>query len=192
MTTSPPSSHFMRLPLARRLLTLLLVLFAPTAALAQSTASILHPGDDVRVLAPSVRGSRVRGTVVLYQGSTLDIRERSGGEIVSIPVASIRDLARNVGVHRGRASWRMARFGAFLGGAGGLVAGPLIATSRAPDAFTGVMIASAVIGISAGAGIGAALGAALARDEWQHFRMPIVPTVSADAGALRLGAAFAP
>jgi len=171
----------------RWLLALLLTAIAPSAAFAQSTGNTLHTGDDVRVHAPSLRGSRVRGTVVLYQGSTLEVRERGGGEVVSIPIASIRDLARNVGVHRGRSSWKMARFGAFIGGAGGLVAGPLIATSRAPDAFTGVMIATAIAGTAVGAGLGAALGAVFARDEWQHFRMPIVPTVAADARSIGIG-----
>lgn len=172
--------------LRRWLLPFLLLTLHPTLSSAQRT-NTLRPGDDVRVHAPSVRPSRVRGTVVLYQGSSLDVRERNGGAIVSIPVASIEGLARNVGLHRGRSSWRMARFGAFLGGAGGLVSGPLIATTRAPGRFGEVMLASALVGTLGGAGIGAFLGAAFARDQWQHFRMPIVPIVRAGDGEVSVG-----
>lgn len=179
----------MPLTLPRWLLSLALVALSPVLAFAQSAGNMLHPGDEVRVHAPSVRSSRVRGTVVLYQGANLDVRERGGGEVVSIPVASIRDLARSIGVHRGRSAWRTARFGAFIGGAGGLVAGPLIATSRAPGAFGGVMLASAVIGTAAGAGLGAAFGAIFAQEQWQHFRMPIIPTVSAGSGSVGFGLA---
>ena len=172
----------------RRLLPVLLLTLHPAHSAAQTTNTLL-PGDEVRVHAPAVLRSRVRGTVVLYQGSTLDVRQRNGGTVVSIPVASIEDLARNVGVHRGRSSWRMARFGAFLGGAAGLVSGPLIATTRAPDNFGQVMAVSAVVGTLGGAGLGAMLGAAFPRDEWQHFRMPIIPTLRAGEGSVQVGAA---
>ena len=171
----------------RCLLPALLLTLQPAHSVAQTT-NTLRPGDEVRVHAPRVLPSRVRGTVVLYQGSTLDVRDRTAGTVVSIPIASIEDLARNVGVHRGRSSWRMARFGAFLGGAGGLVAGPLIATTRAPDNFGQVMAVSAVVGTLGGAGLGAMLGAAFARDQWQHFRMPIIPTLGAGDGSLQVGA----
>ena len=172
----------------RNFLPVLLLTLQPAHSAAQTT-NTLRPGDDVRVHAPAVLRSRVRGTVVLYQGSTLDVRERNGGGVVSIPIASIEDLARNVGVHRGRSSWRMARFGAFLGGAAGLVAGPLIATTRAPDNFGEVMTVSAVVGTLGGGGLGAIAGAAFARDEWQHFRMPIIPTLRVGEGSVEVGAA---
>ncbi len=168
------------------LLPLMLVVFHPFAAAGQRTPSTLRPGDEVQVHAPSLRGSRVRGTVVLYQGTTLDVREASTGSVVSIPVDQIRLLARNEGTDRGRSSWRMARLGAFVGGAGGLVAGPLIATSHAPGSFTEVMLASTVIGAAAGTGLGAVLGAAFAHDRWQRFRMPIVPTIAAVGGRVSL------
>jgi hypothetical protein len=175
----------MPMPRLRWSLPLLLMVLFPTRSSAQATANILRPGDEVRVHAPTVRSSRVRGTVVLYQGSTLDVREQ--GAVVSIPVTSIRELSRNVGIDRGRSSWKMARFGAFLGGAGGLVAGPLVATSRAPDRFTEVTIASGLLGTLSGAGLGAIFGAVFPRDQWQHFRMPIMPTVARDEGGVRLG-----
>jgi hypothetical protein len=168
-------------------LPLLLVALFPGRSGAQATANTLLPGDEVRVHAPSVRSSRVRGTVVLYQGSTLDVREQ--GAVLSIPITSIRELSRNIGIDRGRSSWLMARFGAFLGGAGGLVAGPLIATSRAPDNFSQVMAAAVVTGTLGGAGLGAMFGAAFPREQWQHFRMPIVPIVSAGEGEMSFGLA---
>ena len=162
------------------LLTLLLLLLHPFPLAGQNSRT-LSPGDEVRVHAPSVRSSRIRGIVVLYQGSTLELRERGTGALLEVPVADIRSLALNEGLHRGRSSWYVARFGGFLGGAGGLVAGPLIATSRAPGNFGEVMLVSGVVGTAAGTGLGAILGAIFARDQWQRFRMPIVPTVS-DAG----------
>ena len=164
------------------LLTLLLLLLHPLALSGQN-ARTLSPGDEVRVHAPSVRPSRIRGTVVLYQGSTLELQERETGQILDVPVAEIRSLALNEGLHRGRSSWYVARFGAFLGGAGGLVAGPLIATSRAPGNFGEVMLVSGIVGTAAGTGLGAILGAVFARDHWQRFRMPIVPTVSSAEGS---------
>lgn len=181
----------MRMPLrhvrSSKLLLLLLLLGRPVGAAAQEPANTLHEGDEVQVHAPAFRGQRVRGTVVLYQGSTLTLRESGTGATVAIPVAEIRLLARNEGINRRRSSWRMARLGAFVGGAAGFVAGPLIATTRAPDNFTEVTLASGIIGTAAGAGVGAVAGALLARDQWQRFRMPIVPTVTADAGATRIG-----
>lgn len=159
----------------------LLVVFHPLTAAGQVATNTLRPGDEVQVHAPAVRGSRVRGTVVLYQGSTLAVRESGTGSVIPIPIDQIRLLARNEGMDRGRSSWRMARFGAFLGGAGGLVAGPLIATSRAPGNFGEVMMVSSIVGTAAGTGLGAVLGAVFARDQWQRFRMPIVPTISTDA-----------
>lgn len=167
----------------RGLLLLSLLLLIPGGVAAQATTNTLLEGDEVRVFAPAFRSGRVRGTVVLYQGSALEVRELGTGSIVTIPLVSIEGLARNEGVNRGRSSWRMARLGGFVGGAGGLVAGPLIATSRAPDQFGEVMLASGLIGTAAGAGLGAIFGAVFARDHWQRFRMPIVPTAAAAPGA---------
>ena len=164
----------------RALLQLLLVIFHPVAAAGQLTTNTLRPGDEVQVHAPAVRGSRVRGTVVLYQGSTLDVREYATGSVVSIPIDQIRLLARNEGMDRGRSAWLMARLGGFVGGAGGLVAGPLIATSRAPRKFGEIMVVSTLVGTAAGTGLGAVLGAVFAQDQWQRFRMPIVPVISAE------------
>lgn len=174
-------------PRFRTLLPLLLIFCHPGRGASQSSPSTLHPGDEVQVHAPAVRSSRVRGTVVLYQGATLQVREEGSGSVVSIPIEDIRLLARNEGRDRSRSSWWTARLGAFIGGAGGLAAGPLIATTRAPEKFTEVTLASGLVGAAAGAGAGAVLGALFARDHWQRFRMPIVPTVSASAGTVRLG-----
>lgn len=179
------------LPRIFLLLLLVPVALSPRPARAQRAPSTLHRGDEVQVHAPALPGGRVRGTVVLYQGATLSVRELGSGAVVEIPVDQIRLLARNEGMDRGRSAWRMARVGAFVGGAGGLVAGPLIATARAPDAFSGVILASALTGAAAGAGAGAVLGATFARDRWQRFRMPIVPTLTTSSGAVRVGFAAA-
>lgn len=176
-------------PSAKGTILLLLLLMAPGSLAAQAETNTLRTGDEVRVYAPSFRSTRVRGTVVLYEGSALEVREVGSGSVVEIPITSIEMLARNEGIDRGRSSWWMARLGAFVGGAGGLVAGPLIATSRAPDRFTEVTLASGLIGTATGAGLGAILGAVFARDHWQRFRMPIVPTVATIPGAIGLSVA---
>lgn len=165
------------------LLPLLLLPFLPRPATAQS-GTMLRRGDEVRVHAPGVRDERVRGTVVLYEGSILELRERGTGLILSIPVISIRELARNEGRDRRRSAWRSARIGGFIGGSAGLVAGPLIATSKAPQHFGEVMIVSGVAGLLGGAGLGAILGSVLAQDQWQRYRMPIT------AGATASGRSF--
>lgn len=177
-----------RTPL-RWALPLLIALADAATAAAQAPTYTLRPGDEVRVDAPTVRSSRVRGTVVLYQGATLDVRELRSGAIVSIPIQSIRELSRNEGLQRGRSSWRMARFGAFVGGAAGFVSGPLIATTRAPKNFAEVMLVSGVVGTLGGAGAGAVLGALFAQEHWQRFRMPVVPTLTVAPGEARLGVA---
>jgi hypothetical protein len=181
----------MRMSLRRvgpsKLLLLLLLICQPVAAVAQGAVNTLRQGDEVQVHAPAVRGQRVRGTVVLYQGSTLTVREAATGSMVAIPVADIRLLARNQGTDRSRSSWRMARLGGFVGGAAGFVTGPLIATTRAPDNFTEVTVVSGIVGTAAGAGLGAVAGALFARDQWQRFRMPIVPTVATGPGVTRIG-----
>lgn len=164
----------------------LLLLLLPASAGAQAGVDTLRAGDEVRVFAPSVRSGRVRGTVVLYQGSTLAVRERQTGALVSFPIHSIEALSRNEGIDRGRSSWRMARFGAFVGGAGGLVSGPLIATSRAPDRFAEVVVVSGVVGTAAGAGLGAIVGMTFAQDQWQHYRMPISAAVTSAPHGLGL------
>lgn len=175
-----------------RFLPLILIVFLPSRGGAQVTTNILNTGDEVRVHAPSIRTSRIRGTVVLYQGSTLDLRERGTGAMVSIPVTDIRALARNEGVHRGASSWRMARFGGFVGAAGGLVAGPLIATADADGDVGATMAISGLAGTVGGAALGALVGAVFATDQWQRFRMPIVPSVSIAPGGVQLRFAASP
>lgn len=102
--------------------------------------------------------------------------------MVSVPVAEIRELARNQGRDRGRSAWRSTRIGAFVGGGAGLVAGPLIATSHAPKRFGEIMLVSGTVGLLGGAGLGAILGTVLAQDHWQQFRMPVAPVVSTAGG----------
>lgn len=164
------------------LLPLLLLPFLPRYTAAQA-GTMLRRGDEVRVHAPGIRRDRLRGTVILYEGSILEVRERGSDAVLSIPVTSIRELARNEGRDRGRSAWRSARIGGFVGGGAGLVAGPLIATAHAPERFGEIMIVSGVIGLLGGGGIGAVLGTVLAQDHWQRFRMPIT-AIASDAGRL--------
>ncbi len=58
------------------------------------------------------------------------------------------------------------------------MAGPLIATTRAPGAYVEVIAASTLIGTLAGAGVGAMLGSLFPQEQWQRFRTPITPTLS--------------
>lgn len=166
------------------LVPLLLLPILPRPGVAQ-TGNVLRRGDEVRVHAPGFRRDRVRGTVVLYEGAVLEMRERGSGSILSIPVTSIRELARNEGRDRSRSAWRSARIGGFVGGGAGLVAGPLIATAYAPERFGDIMIVSGVVGLLGGGGLGAILGTVLAQDHWQRFRMPITG-VATDGGGMGL------
>ena len=172
--------------MANRLLALLLPLLLlpvfPRLAAAQSGGVMLRRGDEVRVHAPGFRRDRIRGTVVLYEGATLELRELTSGSVVSVPVPEIRDLARNQGRDRSRSAWRSARIGGFVGGGAGLVAGPLIATTHAPKRFGEIMLVSGAVGLLGGAGLGAILGTVLAQDHWQRLRMPVAPVVSAAGG----------
>lgn len=172
--------------MANRLLTLLLPLlllpFLPRLAVAQSGGVMLRRGDEVRVYAPGLRRDRIHGTVVMYEGASLELREMTSGSVVSLPVEEIRELARNQGRDRGRSAWRAARIGGFVGGGGGLVVGPLIATTHAPKQFGEVMLVSGAVGLLGGAGLGAILGTVLAQDHWQRLRMPVAPVVSAAGG----------
>lgn len=163
--------------LARCVVALLIVLLNPTQLQAQSPQT-LRLGDEVRVHAPALRNGRVRGTVAKYEGSVLEVRESATGEIVSIPLSSIRELARSRGIDRGHSIWRGTKIGAFVGGAAGLVSGPLIATTRAPGAYVEVIGASALIGTLIGGGAGAVLGSLFPQEQWQRFRTPITPTLS--------------
>lgn len=163
--------------LLRYSIVLLIVALAPTLLQAQA-AQGLQRGDEVRVHAPSLRNGRIRGMVMKYEGDLLEVRDATTGEVVPIPITQIERLARSRGIDRGHSTWRAVKIGAFVGGGGGAVSGPLIAATRAPDAFVEVIAASALVGTLAGAGAGAVLGSLFPQEQWQRFRTPITPTLS--------------
>ncbi|MBB4636195.1 hypothetical protein [Longimicrobium terrae] len=171
-----------------RALPLLVLAVAPRLA-AQQAAPIL-PGNEVRVLAPSVSPNRLQGTVVLYQADTLAI-EDAGGMRYAIHVDQIRKLSRNLGYSRARSTRRGAIMGTFVGTAVGLVSGPLISMERKDERFGRTTALTAAGGALVGAGLGAAAGSLFAGDRWQNLRTPIPRTrYDVAVGASGVGMTF--
>jgi hypothetical protein len=161
---------------------LLLAATAARPALAQQTPVTLTPGDRVRVSAPPHTPHRVQGELVLYQGDSIAVREEGTGTVYLAPVTSVRSLAKNVGLDRGRSVRRGARLGLFLGASVGAVAGPLLGTDEDTDQFYETIALSTGGGAVLGVALGAAYGALFARERWQGLRMPIRPVMGTTSG----------
>jgi hypothetical protein len=143
--------------------------FVPRASAQHRT---LEPGDDVRVVAPTLYRGAVRGLVVRYMADTLAVREAGTDSVYAFPMTHVRDIARNEGVQRGRSMRHSLQLGAFLGAAIGLVTGPFLAKTGEDGAFVRNTALSGASGTVAGAGLGALLGSVFAGDHWQRFRVP--------------------
>lgn len=165
----------MRIPLARWLTALALFLLLPRAADAQNGHHTLRPGDTVRVYAPSLHDGVIQGELLRYEGDSLGVRDASTGSAYQFPISTIRRLEKNEGMDRRRSVRRWATAGLFIGGALGLVAGPLIATDNPGGGMVGPTVLAGLGGGVLGLGIGAAGGSVFARDHWQRFRTPIPP-----------------
>lgn len=176
----------MRTVSARRLmLALALAVLLPRGMAAQQNGGhTLLPGDTVRVHAPSLHPGVIQGELLLYRGDSLGVREASTGTAYQFPLGAIRGLEKNEGPDRRRSVRRWATAGLFLGGALGLVSGPLIATAEPGGSVLGPTVLAGLGGGALGLGLGAAGGSMFARDHWQRFRTPIVfpPTPAAEAG----------
>lgn len=172
-------------PARRLMLALALAVLLPRGVAAQQNGShTLLPGDTVRVHAPSLHPAVIQGELLLYRGDSLGIREASTGTAYRFPLSAVRRLEKNEGLDRRRSVRRWATAGLFLGGALGLVSGPLIATAEPEGGMIGPTVLAGLGGGVLGLGLGAAGGAIFARDHWQRFRTPIVapPTPGAELG----------
>ena len=167
----------------RRILpALLLAAAAARPALAQQGPVTLEPGDRVRMSAPPHTPHRVQGELVLYQGDSIAVREEGTGTVYLAPVTSVRSLAKNVGLDRGRSVERGVQLGLFLGASLGAVAGPLMAKDEDTGQFYEKIALSTGGGAVLGVALGAAYGALFARERWLGLRMPIRPTMGTTAG----------
>lgn len=155
---------------------LALAFLLPRAAAAQQNGGhTLQPGDTVRVLAPSLHEGVIQGELLLYRADSLGIRDESTGTSYQFPMSTIRRLEKNEGPDRRRSVRRWATAGLFLGGALGLVTGPLIATAEGGGGMMGPTVLAGLGGGALGLGLGAAGGSLFAGDHWQRFRTPIGP-----------------
>lgn len=137
---------------------------------AQSASQTIAPGDLIRVTATPLGDRRIQGRVVRYETQGLVVRE-SGGTEHSLPLDSIRDLSRSLGTDRaGSIRWG-AQFGVFMGGAVGLVSGPLIATTYGEDHFERSIAVAGLGGAALGAAIGAGVGALFPRERWETLQI---------------------
>jgi hypothetical protein len=137
----------------------------------------LEPGDEVRVHAPDLRPGPFRAQVVSYYGDTLRVRQQGADSVLSMPMSSIRRLARNQGMQRGRSFRHGLRVGAFLGGSTGAVMGPMIARTREEDRFLRSCLVSTGVGLLGGSLIGGFLGAVFPREHWQRYGMASRPAM---------------
>ncbi len=172
-------------PARRLMLALALAVLLPRGMAAQQNGGhTLLPGDTVRVLAPSVHPGLIQGELLLYRADSLGIRDASTGTAYQFPLSAVRRLEKNEGLDRRRSVRRWATAGLFLGGALGLVSGPLIATAEPGGSVVGPTVLAGLGGGVLGLGLGAAGGSVFARDHWQRFRTPIVvpPAPAAQVG----------
>jgi hypothetical protein len=161
-----------------RLLAVLATAAALPAAAAAQHAYTLQPGDTVRVLAPAFHTGMIEGELLMYRTDTLAVREAATGTAYAFPTEAVRQLYKHQGMDRRRSVRRWALAGLFLGSAAGLVAGPLIATADEEGSIVGPTVLTGLGGAALGVGLGAAGGSMFARDYWQRFRTPIVPSTT--------------
>lgn len=158
------------------LLLVALAAIAPVDAAAQDAVHTLAPGDTVRVLAPAWGPRRVEGEVVVYHTDSLAVRESATGRRYAVALRDVQELMKNEGPNRRRSVRRSALGGLFVGFAVGVVSGPLLAMGRKDNDFITTTVITGLGGGAAGLGVGAAAGSVFARDHWQPFRTPILPT----------------
>lgn len=163
----------MRIISSRWPLILALALLVPRGVEAQGNGGhTLREGDTVRVLSTTHAGI-IQGELLLYRADSVGVREASTGATYQFPLATVRRLEKNEGLDRRRSVRRWATAGLFLGGALGLVTGPLIATADEDGGMIGPTVLAGLGGGALGLGLGAAGGSLFARDHWQRFRTPV-------------------
>jgi len=151
----------------------LMVLFQ-SAAMAQ--ISSLNTGDKVRIFAPDVYTSAIKGTI--YSTNTTDVTLDSGDYIYTIPLSSIERLDISLGKKRNTGK------GALIGLSSGALLGSLIGLATYEDCnsdeFMGCFLhfskgESALIGAASGGFVGLIIGTvsgySIKTDKWE--RIPV-------------------
>ena len=128
-------------------------------------------GTRVRVTAPNFAEDRVVGTVTAYDESGLQVVEEATGTVYSFPLRAVSRLDPYRGGSRGSTAWYRGRFGAFLGGSIGLLAGAGIGTTGDGN-MVRPTIAGGLVGLGVGATVGALHGAAFPTDRWGWVMNP--------------------
>jgi hypothetical protein len=147
-------------PLISRVLRRLPLLLASVAALAPAALraqDVVHPGAQVRILAPSASAALLHGRVVAIDSSSLLLAPVAASESLQLPVERIERLEV---LRRGP---RRTLTGALLGAAAGAAAGFTITSisARGSDcAFVcgAAEVGGAVLGGSAGLVVGGVIG----------------------------------
>lgn len=132
-------------------------------------------GSRVRVTAPNFLDQRITGTVSSINHDAISLRDEVTGEAYKIPLQAIARLDRFKGDSRANTAWRRARFGAFVGGSAGLVAGPFLAKAdglMGDLSFGQSLTVSTAAGLVGGAAVGAVLGALFPSEHWDWSIRP--------------------
>ncbi|HEV3052229.1 MAG TPA: hypothetical protein VGX50_18105 [Longimicrobium sp.] len=147
-------------PLSSRVLRRLPLLLASVAALAPAALraqDVVHPGAQVRILAPSASAALLHGRVVAIDSSSLLLAPVAASESLQLPVERIELLGAAAGAAAGFAITSIAARGsdcafvcgaaevggAVLGGSAGLVVGGVIGSgSRAPGRWETVPVST--------------------------------------------------
>ena len=144
----------------------LLLLTVAGAAEAQVAANPLNiaVGDHIRLREPLFGGDWVVGRVAAISRDEIAYSV-DGGSRLERPYVAIDTIDVRRRLPR-QSALQIGRWGAFLGGAAGMIAGPLVAKSM-PSMSTGTAVAAFGAGGTVTGGlIGAAIGAILVPPQW--------------------------
>ena len=146
-----------------------LVLAAPAAAQERPDDGL--SGTRVRVTAPNFLPGTVTGTITSYTQQGIVVVDEFSGDSILLPLHSVSRLDKFAGGSAASSAWYRGRVGGFIGGALGLIAGPLLAKSVDKDMVEATLLGGA-IGLGAGFTVGALYGAATPRERWTWTIQP--------------------
>ena len=146
-----------------------LVLAAPAAA--QQTPNDGLSGTRVRVTAPNFLPGRVTGTITSYTQQGIVVVDEFSGDSILLPLRAVSRLDKFAGSSAASSAWYRGRAGGFIGGALGLIAGPLLAKSVDKDMVEATLLGGA-IGLGAGFTVGAIYGAVAPSERWTWTIQP--------------------
>ena len=131
----------------------------------------LEPGDRVEIAAPTPEAEPVPATVLAVQPRWFSFAVEGDSTVWTRRFDVVESLRVSVGRSRLYSARRGAVWGAYVGTAVGLIAGPLAALSVFGDhGVARAMLVLGGAGGAAGGAAGAAAGAVLARERWVPYR----------------------